>query len=54
VLRPGGVLALWSAAESGQLADDLAAVFGAVTPIPMEVRLQGRAEGYWVYLARLR
>jgi spermidine synthase len=54
VLRPGGVLALWSAAESGELADDLAAVFGAVMPIPMEVRLQGRAEVYWVYLARLR
>jgi spermidine synthase len=54
VLRPGGALAVWSAAESDELADDLAAVFGTATPIPMEVRLQGRAQVYWVYLARLR
>jgi spermidine synthase len=52
VLRPGGALAVWSAAESPELADDLAAVFGSATPIPMEVRLQGRFELYWLYLAR--
>jgi spermidine synthase len=54
VLRPGGVVAVWSAAESPELADDLMAVFGAVTPVPMDVRLQGRAELYWLYLARRR
>ena len=52
VLRPGGAVAVWSASESAELADDLAAVFGAATPIPMDVRLQGRAELYWLYLAR--
>lgn len=54
VLRPGGALAVWSAAESPELAEDLAAVFGAVSPIPMGVRLQGRDEVYWVYLAHHR
>ncbi len=54
VLRPGGVLAVWSAAASPELADDLTAMFGAVTPVPMDVRLQGRAELYWLYLARHR
>lgn len=54
VLRPGGALAVWSAAESPELAEDLAAVFGAVSPIPMSVRLQGRDEVYWVYLAHHR
>jgi spermidine synthase len=52
VLRPGGAVVVWSAAESPELADDLATVFGGVTPIPMDVRLQGRAEVYWLYLAR--
>jgi spermidine synthase len=52
VLRPGGAVVVWSAAESPQLADDLAAVFGAATPIPIDVRLQGRVETYWLYLAR--
>jgi spermidine synthase len=54
VLRPGGVLAVWSAAESPELADDLTAVFGAATAVPMRVRLQGRAELYWLYLAHHR
>jgi spermidine synthase len=51
-LRPGGALVVWSAARSPELADDLAAVFGTVTPIPLDVRLQGRSEVYWLYLAR--
>lgn len=51
LLRRGGALAVWSAAAAPELADDLAAVFGAATPIPMDVRLQGRAELYWLYLA---
>lgn len=52
VLRPGGAVVVWSAAASPELADDLAAVFGAATAIPVDVRLQGRAELYWLYLAR--
>jgi hypothetical protein len=27
-------------------------VFGSATPIPFDVRLQGRDEQYWLYLAR--
>ncbi len=54
VLRPGGAVVVWSAAESPELADDLATVFGAATPIPLDVRLQGRVETYWLYLARRR
>ncbi len=53
ILRPGGAVVVWSAAESQELADELTAVFGAATPIPFDVRLQGRDEQYWLYLARL-
>jgi spermidine synthase len=52
VLRPGGAVVVWSAAEAPGLADELAAVFGAATPVPFEVQLQGREERYWLYLAR--
>ena len=51
-LKPGGVAAVWSAAESSDLYDALLTVFGAATPVPLDVRLQGRAEQYWLYLAR--
>jgi hypothetical protein len=36
-LRPGGVLAVWSAAESAAFAGRLAAAFGRVTTIPVPV-----------------
>jgi spermidine synthase len=52
VLRPGGALAVWSASESASLHEELTAVFGAATGVPFEVRLQGRDELYWLYLAR--
>jgi spermidine synthase len=52
LLRPGGAMVVWSAAESTALRDALAEVFGEATPIPFEVRLQGRDEHYWLYLAR--
>jgi spermidine synthase len=51
-LAHGGVLAVWSAAESPDLYDALVTVFGAATPVPLEVGLQGRSEQYWLYLAR--
>jgi spermidine synthase len=51
VLRPGGVLAVWSAAAAPDLYDGLANVFGRATAIPLDVRLQDRDEQYWVYLA---
>lgn len=51
-LKPGGAVAVWSSAESPHLYDALVAVFGAATPVPLDVGLQGRAEQYWLYLAR--
>ncbi len=51
-LRPGGAVAVWSAAESAALRGELAEVFGSATPIPFDVRLQDRDEQYWLYLAR--
>jgi spermidine synthase len=51
-LRPGGAIAVWSSAESPDLYDGLLTVFGAATPVPLDVTLQGRAERYWLYLAR--
>jgi len=51
-LRPGGAVAVWSSAESSDLRAELASVFGEVTSTPVDVRLQGRTEQYWLYLAR--
>jgi len=51
-LRTGGLVAFWSAAESGALQDALQQVFGNATAIPQEVTLQGRDERYWLYLSR--
>jgi spermidine synthase len=52
VLRPGGVLALWSAAPAPELLDRLDRVFPEVEEIGHEVRLQQRDERYWLYAAR--
>jgi len=52
LLRPGGAVAVWSAAEAPELADELTMVFAAVTTHPLTVRLQGRDERYWLYVAR--
>ncbi len=52
LLRPGGAVAVWSSAQAPELYDAMADVFGDVEPVPIEVDLQGRAERYWLYLAR--
>jgi spermidine synthase len=53
LLRPRGAVAVWSSAEAPELRDALATVFGeGVKPVPFGVQLQGRAEQYWLYLAR--
>jgi spermidine synthase len=53
ILRPGGALVVWSAAEAPELADALRAVFGDVEAQPHAVRLQERDEHYWLYVARV-
>lgn len=52
VLRPGGALAVWSAAEAPDLAATLGSVFGDAVVQPHAVDLQGRDEAYWLYAAR--
>jgi spermidine synthase len=52
VLRPGGVLAVWSADQSPALAAVLESVFDKVEVQPLDVALQGRDEHYWLYAAR--
>jgi len=52
VLRPGGALAIWSAAESPGLEASLLEVFGNVEPQSYAVDLQGREETYWLYVSR--
>lgn len=52
VLRPGGALVVWSAAEAPALEEALAEVFGEVATHPHDVLLQGRDEQYWLYAAR--
>lgn len=53
VLRPGGALVVWSAAEAPGLEETLTEVFGDVDARPHEVQLQGRDERYWLYTARV-
>jgi len=53
VLRPGGALAVWSAAESPELEETLREVFGEVSVQAHDVLLQGRDERYWLYAARV-
>jgi spermidine synthase len=54
VLRPGGVVVVWSADQSATLLHEMETVFATATPLPLEVRLQDREECYWLYLARRR
>ncbi len=51
LLRTGGVLVVWSAAEAPALGEAMRAVFGAVEIEPLDVLLQGREEQYWLYVA---
>jgi spermidine synthase len=53
VLRPGGALAVWSAADAPDLADHMRAVFGNAEGLPHEVLLQDRDEKYWLYVSRV-
>nr|WP_243731891.1 hypothetical protein [Nocardioides ochotonae] len=53
LLRPGGAVAIWSAAEEPALEQALAEVFGAAEAHPLRVDLQGREEHYWLYVARV-
>ena len=53
LLRSGGALVVWSAAESAELEESLRTVFGAVEAHPHAVRLQERDEHYWLYVARV-
>ena len=53
VLRPGGALAVWSAAEAPELEQTLKEVFDDAEARPFDVRLQDRDEQYWLYVARV-
>lgn len=52
VLRPGGTVAVWSMADSPSLRSSLADHLINVTAEPVPVRLQGRAEQYWILSGR--
>ncbi len=52
VLRPGGVLVVWSADRAPALLEALREVFGDAEELAYEVRLQERDEEYLLYLAR--
>ncbi|MFY0408010.1 spermidine synthase [Solicola sp. PLA-1-18] len=51
-LRPGGVLCIWSMADSPALRDALAQVCDDVAADRVPVRLQGREEAYWLLRGR--
>ncbi|HEX6338289.1 MAG TPA: hypothetical protein VFZ85_15105 [Jiangellaceae bacterium] len=50
-LRPGGILAVWSAAPSAPLSERLASTVGPVEEITAAVTRDGRALSYYLYLA---
>ncbi len=52
LLRPGGAVAVWSAARSPELADTLRGAFDPVEEHEHAVRLQGRDDTYWLYVGR--
>ncbi len=52
VLRPGGAVAIWSAAESRELEATVGTVFDDVESLPHDVRLNDRDEQYWLYVGR--
>jgi len=52
VLRPGGAVAVWSAAESKPLVSAMSRAFGTVTPVAYDVDFQGRSAEYYLYIGR--
>ena len=52
IIRPAGALVIWSSAESAEFEATLREVFGNCEPQSYDVDLQGRAETYWLYVAR--
>ncbi len=53
LLRPGGVLVIWSADRSADLEATLEEVFGNAETRAYDVRLQERDEQYWLHVARV-
>jgi spermidine synthase len=53
ILRPGGVLVIWSMDEAPALQAALRDVFGSVEALPHPVRLQDRDEDYWLLVGRV-
>lgn len=52
-LRPGGVLAVWSAAEAPELVERMRAAFGNAEGRAHDVLLQDRDEQYWLLVSRV-
>lgn len=52
-LRPGGAIAVWSAADAPELAERMRSVFGNATGYGHDVRLQDRDETYWLFVSRV-
>ena len=53
VLRPGGAVAIWSAAEAPDLLEVLDRVFDSAEAYAHDVLLQDRDEKFWLYVARV-
>ncbi len=51
-LDEGGLLVIWSSAESPMLQTEMRTVFGNADAQPFDVTLQRRDDTYWIYLAR--
>jgi len=53
MLRPGGVVAIWSAEASPELEATMQEVFGNAETTGYDVALQERDEKYWLHVARV-
>lgn len=51
ILRPGGIVVIWSAAQAPELAQTMRAVFGNAQELRHEVRLGSRDTHYFLYLS---
>ena len=52
LLRPGGIVVVWSSTDDDDLTGVMTDVFGSCAVEPHAVRLQDRDEHYWLHLAQ--
>ncbi|MDQ6935441.1 MAG: hypothetical protein M3130_09170, partial [Actinomycetota bacterium] len=52
IIRPAGVVAVWSGNRAPELVEAMEVAFGQVSETSYSAQLPGRDEDYWLYLAQ--